>query len=85
MMKHATIEIDEDLDEALAIYGQERGLLGGAEALAQAALRDLLADQGYLVPFRPFFVSLAESDDTATDLSINHDRYLTEGDAGGSG
>ena len=63
--------------------GKDAGKLN--EALAQAALRDLLADQGYLVPFRPFFVSLAESDDTATDLSINHDRYLTEGDAGGSG
>jgi len=77
-MKHATIEIDEDLAEALEVYGQEHGLTGTRDAVAQAALRELLAVQGDLIPFRPFRVTPLHRDDGPTDVSINHDRYLVE-------
>lgn len=82
-MKRATIEIDEELDEALAAYGRERGVADDLEAVVQAALREMLEGRGYLIPFRPFRVTVLHRNDGPTDVSINHDRYFADGETSG--
>lgn len=80
-MKSATITIPEELDEALAAYGRDRGLGSDAdlESVVSSALRDLLTLHGYLEPFRPFFITpIHRDDDGPTDVSINHDHYFAE-------
>lgn len=84
-MKHATVAIPDELDEALAAYGRDRQVSGDVAAVVQAALREVLTGHGYLIPFRAFRVTPIESDDDATDVSLNHDRYLADGQTGSPG
>lgn len=86
-MKRATIEIDEELDEALAAYGRDRGVADDLETVVQAALREMLEEHGFLIPFRPFRMTPIEydgDDDGPTDISINHDKYFADWETGGS-
>lgn len=78
-MKHATVAIPDDLDEALAAFGHDQGLPVETGPLIEAALRDLLAGHGYLAPFRPFKITPIEHDGEETDISINHDHYFADG------
>jgi len=82
-MKSASVTIPDDLAEALAAYGRDQGLPTEAEALIEAALRQLLAGHGYLATFRPFHITPIEHDGEETDISINHDRYLADWEIGG--
>lgn len=78
-MNRATIEISDELNEALAAYARERGVAtDDVVAVVQAALRELLEGHGFLIPFRPFHVTPLEFDDDLTDVSINHDRYVAD-------
>ncbi len=84
-MKQATIEIPEDLDEALAAYGRDRGVSADLSAVIDAALRDHLAAHGYIVPprpFRPLRITPISHEGEETDISINHDRYFADGELG---
>lgn len=83
-MKRATITISDDLDQALEEYGRDQGLPDEVGALVEAALRNLLANHGYLTPFRPFHITPIEHDGEETDISINHDRYFADWENGGS-
>jgi hypothetical protein len=82
-MKRATITIPDDLDEALAAYGQDHGLDGDLDAVVGAALRDLLTIHGYLEPFVPFDITPIPHDGPEADISVNHDRYFVDGEMGG--
>ena len=75
-MKRATITIPDDLDQALAAYGRDQDLPDEVGALVEAALRNLLANHGYLTPFRPLHITPIEHDGDETDISINHDWYV---------
>lgn len=81
-MKHATIAIPEDLDEALAAYGRARGVGPNPAAVVDAALRDLLESHGYLLPegpFRPLRITPLPHHGEEADISITHDRYFARG------
>ena len=84
-MMRATIEIDEEMDEALAAYGRERGVADDLETVVPAALRELHEGRGFLMPFRPFRVTPLHRDDGPTDVSINHDKYFADWETGGPG
>jgi len=84
-MTQTTVSIPEDLDEALAAYGRDRGLGTDLDAAVAAALRDALTDRGYLLPFRPFRVTTLHRTSGPTDVSQDHDRYVAEGEASGPG
>lgn len=77
-MNRATIEISDEMDEALAAYGRDRGVGADLAAVVQAALREMLEGHGFLIPFRPFHVTPIDFDDDVTDVSINHDRYFAD-------
>ncbi len=82
-MKRATIEIDDELGEALAAYARDQGLPGEIASLVGAVLRDSMAGHGYMTPFRPFTITPIEHDGEESDLSINHDHYLYDWEADG--
>jgi hypothetical protein len=82
-MKQATIEIDDELEEALAAYGRARGLGDDLSRAAAAALSDHLVGGGYLIstrngrPARPITPLHRETGPTA--VGINHDQDPAEG------
>lgn len=85
-MKHALIAIPDDLYDAMAAYGRDHGPTDDFDAVVEAALRDLLAGHGSLVPsgpFRPLRITPIHHDGEETDISINHDHYFADGELGG--
>ena len=77
-MKHATVAIPEDVDEALMAYGRDCGVTGDLDALVEAALLDLLTGRGYLEPFRPFDIMPIHHDGEEADISLRHDQYFAD-------
>lgn len=87
-MKHATIDLPDELNDALTAYGRDHGVGTDLNDVVDAALRDLLASHGYLVsdlPFRPLRITPIAHDGEETDISINHDRYFADGETRGPG
>ena len=84
-MTRATITVSDDLEAALAAYSRDQGLTGELNGVVEAALRDLLERHGYLIPFRPFYITPLEDDEGETDVSINHDRYFVDRPTRGPG
>jgi len=78
-----TVSIPEDLTSALAAYGHDRDLGHGLDPVVETALRDLLGERGYLLPFRPLRITPLHRDEGPTDVSLNHDRYFAAGETSG--
>lgn len=79
-----SIPNSKELRNALYAYGQDHGIGSGFDEIVEAALRDILDDRGYLVPFRPFQVTPLHRDEGPTDVSVNHDRHFTDRETSGS-
>ena len=77
-MKHTTITIPDELQRALTAYCQDQEIAPTLTAVMQEALRDYLAERGYLPPARPLRISPAEQGSGKGDVSTAHDRYLAE-------
>jgi len=81
-MKRVTIEIDDELDEALAAYARARSMGDDLNAAAEAVLRDHLLNHRYLIPGRglrlPRRIIPLHRDTGPTDVSINHDKYFAD-------
>lgn len=75
-MKRATISIPDDLDAALEAYRRDQDVPPALAALAQAALKEYLAQRGYLASERRLRVTPASEGSGHTDISLNHDHYL---------
>lgn len=78
-MKRATITLSDDIEEALEAYRSDQEIPPALTAVAQAALREYLAERGYLHPARSLCITPADPGSGAIDSSIEHDRYLAEG------
>jgi hypothetical protein len=78
-MKRATITLSNDIEEALEAYRSDQEIPPALTAVAQAALREYLAERGYLHPARSLRITPANTGSGAVDSSIEHDRYLAEG------
>jgi hypothetical protein len=77
-MKRATVTIPDDLEAAVERYAQSQDARPALTAIIQAALRQYLADRGYLRPSRALRITPARKGSGRRDVSYAHDRYLAE-------
>ncbi len=75
-MKQATISMPDDLREALDEYLRDQDNSSNLAAVAQTALREYLAERGYLPRARALRITPAAHGSGSEDGSIDHDRYL---------
>jgi hypothetical protein len=75
-MKRATITMTDELERAITAYQQDQEVPPALTAIAQAALREYLAERGYLSPHRALRITPATRGSGERDVSEEHDRYL---------
>ena len=66
-----------DLARALEDYLQSQDAPPSLTAVMQAALREYLRERGFLREFRPLKITPAKKGSGRSDISQNHDLYLT--------
>jgi len=79
-MKRATVTLPDDLNGLLETYRRTQEVPPALTAVVQAALREYLGRRGFSSdrPFRPFDITPAKEDSGASDISVNHDKYIAE-------
>jgi hypothetical protein len=77
-MKRATMTFPDDLAEAAESYLASQEAPPTLTAVVQAALRQYLADRGFLRTRRTLKISPARKGSGRSDVSQHHDRYLAE-------
>ena len=75
-MKRATITMTDDLEQAVVAYQRDQEVPPALTAVAQAALREYLAERGYLTPHRALRITPAKHGSGERDVSQEHDRSL---------
>jgi len=76
-MKRATMTIPDDLAQAMDKYVQAQEAPPALTAVVQAALREYLRQRGFLNEYRPLRITPAKKGSGRSDVSQNHDLYLT--------
>ncbi|MBZ5683668.1 MAG: hypothetical protein LAP86_01420 [Acidobacteriia bacterium] len=76
-MKRATMTFPDDLAKAMDDYLQSQEAPPSLTTLMQAALREYLRERGFLREFRPLKITPAKKGSGRSDISQNHDLYLT--------
>ena len=76
-MKRATITFPDDLAKAMDDYLQSQDAPPSLTTVMQAALREYLRERGFLREFRPLKITPAKKGSGRSDVSQNHDLYLT--------
>lgn len=67
----------DDLAKAMDDYLQSQEAPPSLTTLMQAALREYLRERGFLREFRPLKITPAKKGSGRSDISQNHDLYLT--------
>lgn len=75
-MKRATVTLPDDLAKAVENYIQAQDAAPPLTAIVQAALRQYLAQRGYLRAAGPLSITPAKRGSGRRDVSQAHDRYL---------
>jgi hypothetical protein len=75
-MKRATMTLPDDLAKAVDEYVQAQEVPPALTTVVQAALREYLRERGFLRTFRPLKITPVGRSGRS-DVSINHDLYLT--------
>ncbi len=75
-MKRATVTIPDDLETAVEEYVRDHETPPALTAVIQTALRQYLADRGYLRPRKALQITPARKGSERRDISRSHDRYL---------
>ncbi len=75
-MRRATVTIPDDLASAVERYVRAQEARPPLTAIVQAALRQYLAERGYLRAGRPLRITPARRGSGRHDVSRAHDRYL---------
>jgi len=75
-MKRATVTLPDDLARAVDSYLRAQEAPPSLTAVVQAALRQYLADRGYLRARGPLSINPARRGSGRRDVSQAHDRYL---------
>lgn len=75
-MKRATMTLPTDLAKAVDEYVRAQEAPPALTAVVQAALREFLRDRGFLREYRPLKIT-PKGDSGSSDVSQNHDLYLT--------
>ncbi len=76
-MKRATITLPDDLAEATDNYLQAQDAPPALTTVMQTALREFLRERGFLRVRRPLKIRPAKRGSGRSDVSQNHDLYLT--------
>lgn len=76
-MKRATMTFPDDLARAMDDYLQSQEAPPALTTVMQAALREYLRERGFLREFRPLKITPAKKGSGRSDVSQNHDLYLT--------
>jgi hypothetical protein len=82
IMKRATMTLPDDLAEALENYVQSQEAPPTLTTVVQAALRQYLAERGFLRVRRSFGIRPSPHGSGHSDVSQEHDRYLTKTENG---
>jgi hypothetical protein len=77
-MKRATVTIPDDLAEAVESYARDQEARPTLTVVMQSALRQFLTQRGYLQSRGPFHITPAKRGSGLSDVSREHDRYLSE-------
>ncbi|HUJ39563.1 MAG TPA: hypothetical protein VLW54_03375 [Candidatus Acidoferrales bacterium] len=75
-MKRATITLPDDLAEAVENYLEAQDARAPLTAVVQAALREYLAERGYLRARGTLRITPAQRGSGRREVSRAHDRYL---------
>ena len=75
-MKRATITIPGDLAKAVDSYIRAQEAPPPLTAVVQAALRQFLADRGYIPARGKLEITPARRGSGRRDVSLHHDRYF---------
>lgn len=67
----------DDLAKAMDDYLQSQEAPPALTTVMQAALREYLRERGFLREFRPLKITPAKKGSGRSDVSQNHDLYLT--------
>jgi hypothetical protein len=76
VMKRATVTIPDDLEAAVDEYLRDHEARPPLTAIVQTALRQYLADRGYLRTSKPLRITPAGRGSDRRDISREHDKYL---------
>ena len=76
-MKRATMTFPDDLAKAMDDYLQSQDAAPSLTTVMQAALREYLRERGFLREFRTLKITPAKKGSGRSDISQNHDLYLT--------
>jgi hypothetical protein len=76
-MKRATMTLPDDLAVAVDDYLQAQEAPPSLTTVVQAALREYLRERGFLQARRPLKIRPAKKGSGRSDVSENHDLYLT--------
>jgi hypothetical protein len=76
-MKRATVTLADDLAKAVDEYVKAQEAPPALTTVVQAALREYLRERGFLREYRPLTITPAKKGSGRSDVSINHDLYLT--------
>lgn len=77
-MKRATITLTDDLERAIEAYSRDQDMPPPLTSVVQAALRQYLAERGYMPASRRFYLSPARKGSGRRDISERHDEYLAQ-------
>jgi hypothetical protein len=78
IMKRATMTLPDDLAEAMESYQNAQEAPPSLTTVVQAALRQYLAERGFLRTRRPLQITPALKGSGRSDVSQQHDRYFAE-------
>jgi len=67
----------DDLAEAVDNYVRAQETPPALTTVMQAALREFLRERGFLRTYKPLKITPAKHGSGRSDVSINHDLYLT--------
>ncbi len=76
-MKRASVTLTDDLAEAVYKYVQAQEAPPALTTVVQAALREYLRERGFLRTDRALKIRPAKKGSGRSDVSENHDLYLT--------
>jgi hypothetical protein len=81
-MRRVTVTIPDDLERALVEFQESQPVPPTITAIAQAALRQFLAQRTIQPARRPLHFTAIDSDEGPQDLSVNHDEIVVEATEG---
>lgn len=77
-MKRATVTIPDDLADAVERFARDQEARPTLTVVVQSALRQFLAQRGYLGSHKPLHITPAKKGSGLGNVSVEHDRYLAE-------